>query len=223
MAVIQLSHDTHVGEDGGCLVEVASLLLARKIVKHGVVSPDWRSVNKTDSPPCLSACVVHATRCVNDQMPEDELWRLAPLLPRLIRARPTGVDARVLRRLALWAARSVLDKVDPRLHAKCVQALEAAEEALWADTVDPRGFDPWAPGWNQASQAALMQSMPQGAIWAAVEATDPDELPLWLSDFLDQFDKALAEEGQLAWDPDAEYPPDDEVEAVVQAILASRR
>lgn len=221
---LTLSHGSHPGQRDGCLVEIVALLLAGKIMRNGAVEPDWLSPDKTDSPSCLSPCVVHTVRCVNDAMPERELWRLAPLLPRLLRAHPSKADARVLRRLAIWAARHVLDHVDPELHERCEQAIAQAEEDLWSNAVTPSGnIDQWAPGWNHASQAALTCGrMPQNALWAASMTVPNNELPLYLSDFLDHYEKAMVEEGQLAWDPDAEYPPDDEVDAVVQAILASR-
>lgn len=225
---MKLSRGNHINEAGGCLVEVASLLLARKIVHNGEVQPDWFAVEKTDAPRCIARSVVLATRCVNDLTDEDELWRLAPLLPQLLRARrcrDAEVEKRVTARVVIWAARSVLHLVDPRLRERCEAAIERAEKDLWEPSNEPCDNRHWEAGWNKAAMAALWcgdDALVANCLWSAISVVDDDDRPLWLSDLLDVQQKALAEEGELAWDPDAEYPPDDEVNAVVDSILASR-
>lgn len=225
MAIIRLSRGGHSFEDGGCLVEVASLLLERKIVTNGQVTPEWKWPGKSDQPKCLSPSVTCAARRVNDALPDAELWRLAPLLPRLLRAKrcEDDIERRIRRRISIWAARSVLHHVDDRLREQCEQSLKAAEARLWNDGAAQNPLA-WSPGWNTAALASSLAEEPifgYEVIASAVAALDEDELVFWLSDLLDAHEKALVEEGVM-FEWDELYPNDDEVEAVVDAIVASR-
>lgn len=232
--MIRLSHGSHPDVDGGCLMEVASLLLARKIVRNGVVDADWTCREKNAAPSCLCYSISAAVQRVNDRTPNEDLWRLAHLLPRLLRARRAPgfeAEARIRQRLAIWAARYVLDRVDPRQLPRALAAIEWAEEHLWDPsdllTEDDDMFSAeWQPGFNAAARTALEAAGDdiaiRSALSSAISCLDNEELPMFLSDLLDAHEKALAEEGLAIWDPNFEYPSDDEIQAVVDAILASR-
>lgn len=222
--MIRLRHGSHFLFPGACLMEITSLLLARKTRPY----IDWTSPEKTDLPRCLCKPISAAVQGVNDCMPEAELWRLAPLLPRLIRARHQGreLERIVQIRLAIWAARSVEDQVKPAGRERFEANLQRAEQQAWDEMLDYSvGIDTgrWTNGWSAALGVAVAAQDPLQRLTAVRDAArlvPPDDLPLWLSDLLDQHEKILADLG--AWDPDVEYPPDDEVQEVVDAILASR-
>lgn len=230
---IRLRKGAHQGADGACLAEIVSLLQGGQMMNNGVVAPNWRWRDKTDRPTCMSSCVYIAVHNVNDRLDSDARQRLVLLVPRLLRARPGRTNAaehRIRRRVAIWAARSVLDKIeDEGLRARCAKRLDAAEEALWDEPPTvlhvPKGIK---LGKNKATTTVVAYATdPTGrnahsAITMAVKCLADDELALWLSDLLDAHDKARAEEGDLAWDPTIEYPSDDDVNAVIEAVLAGR-
>src|SRR4051812_19294208 len=82
---LRLSHGRHTSRPGACVMEVVSLLFHRRVIVNGNVEPDWEWSGKTDAPRCTSVAVAVATQRVHDRTPDDELGRLAPLLPRLLR------------------------------------------------------------------------------------------------------------------------------------------
>lgn len=222
---LALSHGSHRGKKGGCLVEVASLLLGRKIVRDGEVQPDWEWQDKTDNPECINTVVCCAAQFVNDRTPEHELPKLAHLLPALLRARSFGSliddrEWRITKRLVVWAAHDMLGRItEAELRERLAHELDAFERATGERPNQPC----WVPGWNSAARAVAntVNGNPVVAINNAVRTLGNDELGVWLADLLDMHEKILADEGLLGFDPDIEYPPDDEVNAVIAELLGN--
>jgi hypothetical protein len=223
---LKLAKGNHRLKDGGCLVEIVSMLLGRQVIVDGVLKPNWLWPAKTDAPPCISPIISHACQKVNDALPVDERQRLALLIPRILRARSMDhdVERRIGIRLTLWAARSAEHLLEPEILDRFHRALELSEAALWSDDVE---FDDnhWELGWLGACHAAAQAGrFPLSAISGAIGTLDcgrRDDLVMWLDSLLDAWAKAVVEEGLALYDPTIDYPPDDEVQAVIDAILSS--
>lgn len=219
-----LEKGPHRGLPGGCLMEIVSLVDARRIVIDGTVHPDWLWRGKTDDPPTICRAVSLAGRRVNDAMNDDDRWVLGHLLPRLVRARrrDDDIERRITWRLAAWAARSVLDRVADQLVDRAERNITLAESALWQTPSDhlERSLWAWEPGAGQALWvSAWAVQDPLQAISASAAQQPDDALASWLSDLIDAHTKAVVEEGAYSWEPEMGCPPDDEIGAVVTAIV----
>lgn len=218
-------HGRH--EIGGCLLEVVSLLLGRRIVRGGRVKPDWLWDGKTDQPGCISQTVAHAGRKVNDLIDDVERHRLAPLIPLVMRAHRVdpGSERRIALRVALWAARSADHLVDPGIHVRFEAALAASEARLWDSKAELDNCE-WVFGAGAVFHAAARAGEnPYAAISELLEAIAlaGEDLVLFLEDLLAAWEKAMVEEGLALDDPTIDYPDDDDVNAVIEAILDSGR
>lgn len=220
--MIVIDKRRHVNKPGGCLMEIVSLLMGRRMVVTGAVDPDWMWANKTDYPSCTNICVTHAIHRINDALPQADRQRLAHFIPRIMRARQTASDDRIAIRLHVWIGRSVLHLVEPHLHERCAQAINQLERTLWEDDVE-LDDERWEFGMNGAAHAIVTKHVHNAinAVTGTLAYDHPDELIAWLDALLDAHAKAMVEEGEALWDPTIDYPDDDEVQAVVDAILAS--
>lgn len=115
-----LGMGAHRATDGVCVMELVSVLAG---------------LGKTDQPSCTNEAITSVAISINDRMDDASRQQLKVLVPRLMRAKRTSVDNRVNARLALWAARSVLQFIASSTDRNEVgEMLEAAERCLQGET-----------------------------------------------------------------------------------------
>lgn len=148
----------------------------------------------TDAPTCTNEVITRAAQLVNDRLGDEARQRLVALIPRILRARRTDSDRRVNVRLALWAARSVLDMVREKDRPECDRALRSVELWLAGDVTDEEMSA------AASAYAAYASAASAYAASASAYAASPD-LVAWLDELLDVWEKAVNEEGEALWVP----------------------
>lgn len=208
-----------------CLAELVDLLMRGRI-HYGKFNPEEF---RTDFPSCMCPTVASAVHRINDTLCHRDRQRLVLLLPRLVRARSIpGKEDRIAIRLAQWARRRVLRYVDPEIRERCERNIAQLDRLLWEplEVVHPDLDDRhWQHGMNSAAWAAMSTS-PGEAIRCALVALDDadgEDLVMILDELLDAWEKTVVEEGESTWDPDIEYPTDEEIDEVIRAILPHHR
>jgi hypothetical protein len=174
----------------------------------------------TDRPRCSPATLGVAMRTVNDRLDDETRQTMAcriGLVPSILPSADPEVVARVERRVALWAARSVEgddpaskacnDVTERYLAGKATEAELREAWAAWAVGSVAAWVAAWGAAWEAAWEAravgaARAAEMAVKAVKAAVEAHEHDDLIDWLDRLVDQWHKAAADEGlmgDLAW------------------------
>lgn len=221
---IILDSGSHEDSPGGCVMEWVSML---STLDTGIL--------KTDQPRCTNATITAIAIGINDGLRDGPRQELKPLIPRLLRAKRTSADDRIAKRLGLWAARQVMDKIKlPAAHVACSDALDLVEKMLSGDRVTLeeqraateridrliigldvdaqwramrsvlRAVDPWTLNAPETSEAPVnAYEALASAEWASPVCSDKDvgqHAAQFLSDLLDQHEKAMAEEGVMLED-----------------------
>lgn len=227
-----------MGQVGACVMEWVSILNGGAVQRdaRGQLVVDWHSEVKTDQPGCTNAVVTTYAIDVNDQLDNRERRRLAPLIPRLLRAGRASdwrAEARINIRLICWALRQQMTTPDGESVLDQIEEMLRSGRGVDLRHNDLRGEPFWvrahAKGLHSAA-ALLAQNADQREVareldGILMDVTLPDlegGLVLWLSDLLDAHDKILADEGELLWDPEDGYLDEEDLEELLERLERGR-